>query len=175
MRACQLRYEGVSAGAAARQLGVSVHTFNNWFRTGGRLYEKYAHFCKELDDQYKSTAKHTIMQAVTIAAEELVDEVTSCDNPHVRHMAAKEILLRGLGKPKDDGASQIVVTLVDPVKRTDVPPGYNPDGTPITTVQDAVDASEERAGTEERRHELARLREGIKVDADSKAAYDQKL
>ena len=142
MRACQLRYEGVRAEEAAKKLRVSVHTYNNWFRSGGKLHDQYAQFCKEMDGEYKTTARRTIMRAVGVAAHALVEEVTNSDDARVRIMAAREILLRGLGKPNEEGSGDIVVVMTEPVRKEYVPAGYNKDGSPITTVNDAVELNE---------------------------------
>lgn len=138
LRAIELRYHGTRAREAAKKLGISVNTYNGWFRAAGRLCERYEDYVVEQEEYYASAVRNRLVEAATRAVEVLVAQL-ECNSPFVAQGAAKEILNRAIGKAKNENESRpVIVRLTKPFEDGYVPEGYKANGEPFTTINDAA-------------------------------------
>lgn len=164
IRAIELRCEGLTARAAVTRLNkdfpkdkTSIETYNGWFKRDGLLYQEYAEFIQNIQQETRQRLSTKLHEAADEALDVLITQVKTKGRYRrglVAQQAASKILERVIGKPDEDNGKIVVVKLVDPVKPEDVPPGYLPSGEPITTVQDAVDAADKKANIDEIKHQL---------------------
>lgn len=99
-KAIELKYDGESYETIAKSLKVAVATVKDWFWNGGILYEHYQEYSDLLNETKTEVAKETISKNLDIAAQMIVGLMGS-DKDEIKFKAAKEILDRELGKPKE--------------------------------------------------------------------------
>jgi transposase len=99
-KAIEMKYDGESYETIAKSLKVAVATVKNWFWNGGILYDHYQEYSDLLNETKTEVAKETISKNLDIAAQMIVGLMGS-DKDEIKFKAAKEILDRELGKPKE--------------------------------------------------------------------------
>ena len=163
-RAIEFRYEGLTARAAVTRLNkefpnskTGQSAYDHWFAKAGLLYEAYAEFAEDQQKMMRAMVQARLARLADKALDVLEAQLKQTGRGKVgmiAYLAANSVLERTVGKADAESGKIVVVRLVDPVKPHDIPTGYNADGTPKTTVQEAVDNSEQRAHTDEKRREL---------------------
>ncbi len=98
--AIRLRYECESYDAISKATKTPVETVRNWFRPAGPLKDEYDAYSDEQNTFKKKEAQETISKNITTAASMLVALMGSADD-NVKFRAAKELLDRELGSPKE--------------------------------------------------------------------------
>ncbi len=98
--AIRLKYEGESYDSIAKTLKTPVETVRSWFKPSGLLREQYEGYSDEQNGFKKKEAQETIKKNITTAASMLVALMGSADD-NVKFRAAKELLDRELGSPKE--------------------------------------------------------------------------
>ena len=98
--AVSLRYEGESYEAISKVIKTPVETIRNWFRPSGALKAAYEEYCDEQNEFKKREAQNVIKKNLSTAASMLVALMGSTDD-NVKFRAAKELLDRELGSPKE--------------------------------------------------------------------------
>ena len=98
--AIRLRYEGESYDAISKAIKTPVETIRSWFKQSGVLREQYEEYSSEQNTFKKKEAQETISKNITTAASMLVALMGSADD-NVKFRAAKELLDRELGSPKE--------------------------------------------------------------------------
>lgn len=169
LRAFELRWEGLPADEVVKALNkefpktrITVSSYHHWFDKSGRLFEAYAEFVETRQNEIRQMVNSRLHRMANKALFVLEDQITPRKDKKgkvkpfgmIGFFAAKETLERTVGKADAESGRVVVVQLVDPVKKEDVPLGYNPDGTPRTTVNDAVALVQERLGTEKLRQQM---------------------
>lgn len=161
IRAFQLRWEGLTSKQVVARLNrefpklkLNESTYRRWFSREGRLYEQYEIYAAGLLDEMKKRQRMRLARLVDdgikIIEEQLKEKKPKYRRGFIAQMAADKALSYGLGKPEDSAASRtIIVKMTEPVRPGYVPPGYNPDGSPITNVNDAVELNEEVAANKQ--------------------------
>jgi transposase len=99
-KAIEMKYDGESYETIAKSLKVAVATVKDWFWNGGILYDHYQEYSDLLNETKTEVAKETISKNLDIAAQMIVGLMGS-DKDEIKFKAAKEILDRELGKPKE--------------------------------------------------------------------------
>jgi transposase len=99
-KAIEMKYDGESYETIAKSLKVAVATVKDWFWKGGILYDHYQEYSDLLNETKTEVAKETISKNLDIAAQMIVGLMGS-DKDEIKFKAAKEILDRELGKPKE--------------------------------------------------------------------------
>ncbi len=99
-KAIEMKYDGESYETIAKFLKVAVATVKDWFWKGGILYDHYQEYSDLLNETKTEVAKETISKNLDIAAQMIVGLMGS-DKDEIKFKAAKEILDRELGKPKE--------------------------------------------------------------------------
>ena len=99
-KAVEMKYDGESYETIAKSLKVAVATVKDWFWNGGILYDHYQEYSDLLNETKTEVAKETISKNLDIAAQMIVGLMGS-DKDEIKFKAAKEILDRELGKPKE--------------------------------------------------------------------------
>jgi len=98
--AIRLKYEGESYDAISKAIKTPVETIRSWFKQSGVLREQYEEYSSEQNTFKKKEAQETISKNITTAASMLVALMGSADD-NVKFRAAKELLDRELGSPKE--------------------------------------------------------------------------
>lgn len=98
--AIRLKYEGESYDAISKAIKTPVETVRSWFKPSGLLREQYEEYSSEQNTFKKKEAQETISKNITTAASMLVALMGSADD-NVKFRAAKELLDRELGSPKE--------------------------------------------------------------------------
>jgi hypothetical protein len=98
--AIRLKYEGESYDVISKTVKTPVETVRSWFKPSGVLREQYEEFSSEQNTFKKKEAQETISKNITTAASMLVALMGSADD-NVKFRAAKELLDRELGSPKE--------------------------------------------------------------------------
>lgn len=98
--AIRLKYEGESNDAISKAIKTPVETIRSWFKQSGVLREQYEEYSSEQNTFKKKEAQETISKNITTAASMLVALMGSADD-NVKFRAAKELLDRELGSPKE--------------------------------------------------------------------------
>jgi len=98
--AIRLKYEGESYDSISKSIKTPVETIRNWFRPTGQLKAEYEKYCDEQNEFKKREAQDIIKKNIATAASMLVALMASADD-NVKFRAAKELLDRELGSPKE--------------------------------------------------------------------------
>jgi esterase/lipase len=98
--AIRLKYEGESYDVISKAVKTPVETVRSWFKPSGVLREQYEEYSSEQNTFKKKEAQETISKNITTAASMLVALMGSADD-NVKFRAAKELLDRELGSPKE--------------------------------------------------------------------------
>ena len=98
--AIRLKYDGESYDAIAKAIKTPVETVRSWFKPTGTLRTEYDTYSDEQNDFKKREAQETMRKNITTAASMLVALMGSADDS-VKFRAAKELLDRELGSPKE--------------------------------------------------------------------------
>ena len=98
--AIRLKYEGESYDSISKSIKTPVETIRNWFRPNGQLKAEYEKYCDEQNEYKKREAQDIIKKNIATAASMLVALMASADD-NVKFRAAKELLDRELGSPKE--------------------------------------------------------------------------
>ena len=98
--AIRLKYEGESYDAISKAIKTPVETIRSWFKPAGPLKVEYEKYCDEQNDFKKREAQDIIKKNIATAASMLVALMGSADDS-VKFRAAKELLDRELGSPKE--------------------------------------------------------------------------
>jgi hypothetical protein len=98
--AIRLKYEGESYDSISKSIKTPVETIRNWFRPNGQLKSEYEKYCDEQNEYKKREAQDIIKKNISTAASMLVALMASADD-NVKFHAAKELLDRELGSPKE--------------------------------------------------------------------------
>jgi hypothetical protein len=98
--AIRLKYEGESYDSISKSIKTPVETIRNWFRPNGQLKAEYEKYCDEQNEFKKREAQDIIKKNIATAASMLVALMASADD-NVKFRAAKELLDRELGSPKE--------------------------------------------------------------------------
>ena len=98
--AIRLKYEGESYDSISKSIKTPVETIRNWFRPNGQLKAEYEKYCDEQNEYKKREAQDIIKKNISTAASMLVALMASADD-NVKFRAAKELLDRELGSPKE--------------------------------------------------------------------------
>lgn len=98
--AIRLKYEGESYDAISKAIKTPVETIRGWFKPSGPLATAYEEYSDEQNDFKKREAQETMRKNITTAASMLVALMGSPDD-NVKFRAAKELLDRELGSPKE--------------------------------------------------------------------------
>ncbi len=98
--AIRLKYEGESYDAIAKAIKTPVETVRGWFKSSGALKAEYDKYSDEQNEFKKREAQEIIRKNITTAASMLVALMASADD-NVKFRAAKELLDRELGSPKE--------------------------------------------------------------------------
>ena len=149
--AIEYRWQGLTARAAVIQLNndfpndkTGLETYRGWFTKDGLLHLDYAEFTQSMQEEVRSRTASRLNQAVDQAMDVLIAQVSKKGRYRygmIAQMAAKEILERVMGKPEAESGRVVVVKLTNPIPEGYVPAGYKENGEPITTVADAVAAT----------------------------------
>jgi transposase len=99
-KAIEMKYDGESYETIAKSLKVALQTVKDWFYKSGILYPHYQEYSDLMNDTKTEVAKETITKNLDIAAQMIVGLMGS-DKDEIKFKAAKEILDRELGKPKE--------------------------------------------------------------------------
>jgi transposase len=98
--AIRLKYEGESYDAISKAIKTPVETIRSWFKPSGPLKAEYEKYCDEQNEFKKREAQDIIKKNIATAASMLVALMGSADDS-VKFRAAKELLDRELGSPKE--------------------------------------------------------------------------
>ena len=98
--AIRLKYEGESYDSIAKTLKTPVETVRSWFKPSGLLRVGYEEYSDEQNEFKKREAQDIIKKNIATAASMLVALMASADDS-VKFRAAKELLDRELGSPKE--------------------------------------------------------------------------
>jgi transposase len=99
-KAIEMKYDGESYETVAKNLKVALQTVKDWFYKGGILTPHYKEYSELMNETKTEVAKETIIKNLDIAAQMIVGLMGS-DKDEIKFKAAKEILDRELGKPKE--------------------------------------------------------------------------
>ena len=98
--AIRLKYDGESYDAISKVIKTPVETISGWFKPSGPLKTEYEKYCDEQNEFKKREAQDIIKKNIATAASMLVALMASADD-NVKFRAAKELLDRELGSPKE--------------------------------------------------------------------------
>lgn len=98
--AIRLKYDGESYDVISKAIKTPVETVRSWFKPTGTLRTEYDAYSDEQNDFKKREAQETMRKNITTAASMLVALMGSADD-NVKFRAAKELLDRELGSPKE--------------------------------------------------------------------------
>ncbi len=98
--AIRLKYEGETYPSIAKQIKEPLINIKKWFATGGLLKAGYEKYRDEQNEIRKNEAEEILKKNLHTAASMLVALMASADDG-VKLKAAKEVLDRLLGKPKE--------------------------------------------------------------------------
>jgi transposase len=98
--AIRLKYEGETYAAIAKALKTPLSTVQKWFAFGGLLKDEYEKYRDEQNEFKKAESQEILRKNLAAAASMMVTLLSSKDD-NVRFRAAKEILDRELGSPKE--------------------------------------------------------------------------
>lgn len=99
-KAIEMKYDGENYETIAKSLKVALQTVKDWFWKGGILSQHYQEYSELMNKTKTEVAKETITKNLDIAAQMIVGLMGS-DKDEIKFKAAKEILDRELGKPKE--------------------------------------------------------------------------
>lgn len=98
--AIRLKYAGESYPVIGKKLKTPVSTVEKWFCIGGILKEQYDTYREEQNEFKKSEAQEILRKNLSVAASMMIALMGSPDD-NVKFRAAKEVLDRELGSPKE--------------------------------------------------------------------------
>ena len=98
--AVRLKYAGESYIVIAKKLKTPLSTEQKWFMFGGLLKEEYDKFRDEQNELKKADAQEILRKNLAVAASMMIALMGSSDD-NVKFRAAKEVLDRELGSPKE--------------------------------------------------------------------------
>ena len=98
--AIRLKYEGESYDAISKAIKTPGETIRGWFKRSGPLKAENGKYCDEQNEFKKREAQDIIKKNIATAASMLVALMGSADD-NVKFRAAKELLDRELGSPKE--------------------------------------------------------------------------
>lgn len=98
--AVQLKYAGESYIVIAKKTKTPLSTVKKWFMFGGLLKEEYDKFRDEQNEIKKADAQEILRKNLAVAASMMIALMGSSDD-NVKFRAAKEVLDRELGSPKE--------------------------------------------------------------------------
>ena len=98
--AISLKYSGESYIVIAKKLKTPLSTVQKWFMFGGLLKEEYDKFRDEQNEVKKADAQEILRKNLAVAASMMIALMGSSDD-NVKFRAAKEVLDRELGSPKE--------------------------------------------------------------------------
>ncbi len=98
--AVRLKYAGESYITVAKKLKTPLSTVQKWFMFGGLLKEEYDKFRDEQNELKKADAQEILRKNLAVAASMMIALMGSSDD-NVKFRAAKEVLDRELGSPKE--------------------------------------------------------------------------
>ena len=99
-KAIEMKYDGESYQTIAKSLKIALQTIRGWFCKDGLLYQEYKEYAGLMKQTKREVSKETIIKNLDIAAQMIVGLMGS-DKDEIKFKAAKEILDRELGKPKE--------------------------------------------------------------------------
>ncbi len=98
--AVRLKYNGESYIVIAKKLKTPLSTVQKWFAFGGLLKEEYDKYRDEQNEIKKADAQEILRKNLAVAASMMIALMGSSDD-NVKFRAAKEVLDRELGSPKE--------------------------------------------------------------------------
>jgi hypothetical protein len=98
--AIHLKYSGESYMVIARKLKTPLSTVQKWFVFGGLLKDEYDTYRDEQNEVKKADATEILRKNLAVAASMMIALMGSSDD-NVKFRAAKEVLDRELGSPKE--------------------------------------------------------------------------
>ena len=98
--AVHLKYAGESYIVIAKKLKTPLSTVRKWFMFGGLLKEEYDKYRDEQNEIKKADATEILRKNLAVAASMMIALMGSSDD-NVKFRAAKEVLDRELGSPKE--------------------------------------------------------------------------
>lgn len=98
--AIRLKYEGDEYAVIARKIKVPLDTIKGWFEYGGLLYEKYAEYRDQKNEELQKEAISVLRGAVGTASKMLVALMGS-NRDDIKFKAANAIIERIYGKPTE--------------------------------------------------------------------------
>lgn len=98
--AIRLKYEGDEYAVIARKIKVPLDTIKGWFEYGGLLYEKYAEYRDQKNEELQKETIGVLRGAVGTASKMLVALMGS-NRDDIKFKAANAIIERIYGKPTE--------------------------------------------------------------------------
>ena len=98
--AVRLKYAGESYIAISKKLKTPISTVQKWFMFSGLLKNEYEKYRDEQNEFKKSEAQEILRKNLALAASMMIALMGSSDD-NVKFRAAKEVLDRELGSPKE--------------------------------------------------------------------------
>jgi len=105
LRAIELKFTGHNYKKISEEIGVEYSTVRSWFMAGGKLHNRYTIYSEEEARMHLERARSLFKSSLNKAVQTLIDLLDS-NNPRVQFSAAKEILSRELGEPKEHNAEE---------------------------------------------------------------------
>ena len=94
------KYNGMSYGDMSVKYGVNQFTLYHSFAKGGKWVKEYGDYADELNRESVKTAKRILKSGVEPATKVLLKHLNNPEG-HIAIKAAKEVLDREFGKPKE--------------------------------------------------------------------------
>lgn len=98
--AIRLKYEGEGYAVIAKKIGVPLDTIKGWFEYGGLLYDQYAEYRDQKNEELREEALAVLRGAVGTASKMLVALMGS-SRDDIKFKAASAIVERIHGKPTE--------------------------------------------------------------------------
>lgn len=98
--AIRLKYAGESYLSISKKIKTPLGTVQKWFMLGGLLKEEYENYRDEQNEFKKTEAQEILRKNLSVAASMMIALMGSPDD-NVKFRAAKEVLDRELGSPKE--------------------------------------------------------------------------